>query len=328
MSKNLSFETFKDLWEPETAKVCPAFAGRTLFTLKYRALALKTPFTQLSDSIDDAAPQWKRFPDGVEVAVVSAQPVASQPKRLVFQPHWIRTTSSVLDRYYVDLGGSFSDYLKKFSAKERYNLLSRVKKFKELSGGEIKWQKYLTVDQMKQFYDLAAKVSKRSWHEKSGGPGFAKTIPRESTLTLVKEGRARGYALFDQELPVAYIYCRDFNDEILIHTYTSYDEDYRRHAPGMVLNYLMLESLFAEGKYRYLDFSLGILSYKTFFATHSKSCVEVLYFKRTIKNSVLLTTLALLTNLSVIGGRLLDRIKLKQRLKRWFMGQHARPGQV
>ncbi|MGH9468882.1 MAG: GNAT family N-acetyltransferase [Terriglobia bacterium] len=316
------------LWEAETAAVRPMFAGRPLFEIKYRGVALTTPFTELSTNMDEAAPRWENSPKDVEVAVISAQPVDCQPKRLVFQPAWIRVVSSVLDRYYIDLSGTFDEYLKKFSAKERYNLLSRVKRFKELSGGELKWGEYLGAAAMSEFYDVAAGVSRKSWHEINGGPGFSGTIPRQQALALAGEARARGYALFQHDSAVAFIYCRAFNTQMLVHTYTSYEEEFRRYAPGMVLNYLMLERLFAEGKYKYLDFSLGVLPYKAFFATHSKPCVEVLYFRRTIRNATLLAAQAALASLSVAGGQWIDKVKLKRRLKALLMGEHARPGQV
>lgn len=321
-------KTIDGVWEPEATYLRATFAGRPVFEMKLRGLALTTPFIELSTDLDESAPRWQRFPEGVDVAVISAQPVSSPPKRLVFAASWIRVASSVLERYYVDLRGSFADYLKKFSAKERYNLLSRVKKFKELSGSEIIWREYIGTEAMGEFYGLATRVSGKSWHELNGGRGFSGTIPREQALALAGEGRARGYAIFQKDLPVAFIYCRSFDPKVLVHTYTSYEEEFRRHAPGMVLNYLMLERLFEEGKYKYLDFSLGVLPYKAFLATHSKSCVEVMYFRRTAKHAALLAAASVLDRVSVGGGRWMEKLKLKKKLKALLMGEHARPGQV
>ncbi|MGH9344897.1 MAG: GNAT family N-acetyltransferase [Terriglobia bacterium] len=315
------------LWEPATEALYVSFAGRPLKTIEFAALVLTTPFTRLSTRLEETAPEWEEFPAGVEVAVVPAQPVDGDPPPLTFLSGSIRSVSSILNRYYVDLHGSFSDYLEKFNSKERHNLLRRVKKFAEFSGGETDKREFHSPEGMREFYRFAAGVSKNSWHEQNGGRSFEATFPLEKTLAEAAHGDARGYMLFHNRQPVAYIFCRA-NREHIVHTHTAYDESYKSHAPGIVLNYLMLESLYAEGKYSFLDFGHGVLAYKDLLSTHHIPCVTVRYFKRTARNTLIVTTDYMLIALSTRGGRLLHNLGIKRAFKKLFMGATARPGQV
>lgn len=317
------------LWEPATEALYLYFAGRPLKTIEFPALVLTTPFTRLSTNLEETAPRWKAFPSGVEVAVAPAQPVDApgagplNHPSLSFQAGFIRSVSSVLNRYYVDLRGTFDGYLEKFNSKERHNIQRRVKKLGEASGGKPDVREFHSPDELREFYRLAAGVSKNSWHEQNGGRSFEQIFPLEKSMAEA----ARGYMLFQNQQPMAYIFCRD-NHEMLLHSHTAYDEAFKNLSPGMALNFLMLESLFAEQKYSFLDFGQGVLAYKEFFATHHIPCVTVRYFRRTLRNTLILSTDAALTSVSTGGGRLLKAMGVKRALKKLVMGSTARPGQV
>lgn len=319
------------IWEPATEALYLYFAGRPLKTVEFPALVLTTPYTRLSTKLEETAPRWKKFPPGVEAAVTPAQPVdplgsGAKPldhPSLSFQAGFIRSVSSVLNRYYVDLRGTFSGYLEKFNSKERHNVQRRVKKLAEASGGKPDFREFHSPGELGEFYRLAAGISRNSWHEQNGGRSFEQIFPLEKSVAEA----ARGYMLFQKQQPVAYIFCRD-NREMLLHSHTAYDEAFKSLSPGMALNILMLESLFAEQKYSFLDFGQGVLAYKEFFATHHMPCVTVRYFRRTLRNTVILSTDAALTAVSTGGGRLLKAMGAKRALKKLVMGTTARPGQV
>jgi hypothetical protein len=300
--------------------------GRDLGALQIPALTLNVPFTHLSTNLEDAAPPWETLPPGIEAAVVAAQPVEHEPPRLALRPGIIRYVGACTNRYSVNLGGTFADYMKKFSAKSRHNLNRTVRKFAEFSGGQIQWRDFRSGGEMKEFRRLANQISEKSWGAEVGGHGFAGRVPEAKLQELTARGLARGYVLFHEERPVAYVFCRE-QYENLLYEHIAYDLDYAKWSPGSVLLYLILERLFAEQEYRYLDLGEGTLWYKSFFATDSVRCVRMIYFRRTLRNLAIASTHDAFSVISVAAGKLLARIGLKQRIRQAMMGKMRRPGQ-
>jgi CelD/BcsL family acetyltransferase involved in cellulose biosynthesis len=179
---------------------------------------------------------------------------------------------------------------------------------------------------MKEFYRYASQVSSNSWKEEIGGPGFGGTVGEAAALNLAKAGLARGYVLFHEQKPVAYVFCRS-NHEHLIYKHIGYHREYRKWSPGTVLLYLMLERLFVEQKYEFLDLGEGTLGYKSFFSTHGIRCVRVIYFRRSLRNFIIVFAHAGLTEGSIAAGKILARLKVKHAIKRTLMGKLYRPAQ-
>jgi hypothetical protein len=223
-------------------------------------------------------------------------------------------------------GGEFEDYLKKFNAKQRYNLTRETRKFAELSGGRIDCRTFRSPDELREFYRHASHISANSWKEEIGGRGFSGSIPESETLALAETGRARGYVLFHDQRPVAFVFCQA-NCEHLIYKYIGYHREYARWSPGTVLLCLILKRLFAEHDFEYLDLGEGTLGYKSFFSSCSVRCVRVIYFRRTLRNVAILSAHHALCVISVAAGKLLARIGLKRAIKRTVMGRLRRPGQ-
>jgi len=258
--------------------------------------------------------------------VIPAQPVGAEPKRVEFLAHSIRYGASYSDHYFIDLRGSFTEYLSKLSQNSRHNLRRRARRFSEFSGGRIRWARYCSIEEVSEFYRLATAISSRSWGKAVGGPGFSGTFSEERLRSLAEQDRSRGYVLFDSERPIAFAYC-EIHDEDVAYLKIGYDQDYSKWSPGTVLFYLLLESLFAEAKYRCFDFKEGELWYKRTLATGSKRCVRIIYFRRNIPNLALVATHWSLGALSRAAGKVLGALRLKQGIKRAMMGKLCRPGQ-
>jgi hypothetical protein len=300
--------------------------GRNLVSLPLRAVTLCTPFSELTDDTKATEPSWESIPPHVQAAVVPAQPLAADPGRVRFLPRSIRYSASYSDHYFVDLSGTFNQYLNKLSQNSRHNLRRRVRRFVEFSGGQIKWGRYRSIEEVGEFYRLAAAVSDRSWAQAAGGPGFSGTLGKERMREVAGEGRARGYVLFDAERPVSFAYC-EIRDDDVAYVKIGYDQGYSQWSPGTVLYYLLLESLFAEGRFRCFDFQEGELWYKRALATGSKRCARIIYFRRALRSFALVTAHCLLGAASRGAGRVLGPMSLKRRIKRAMMGKLRRPGQ-
>lgn len=315
------------LWEPATEALYMSLAGRTLKTLEFPALVLTTPFTRLHLGIEETAPPWKDLPSDIAVAVIPALPAETKPPVLVKLPHFIRYIPKYGERYFVDLSGSFEDYLAKLGQNARHNLRRRIKRFTEFSGGEIRWREFRLPEEMQAFHAFAGEVASKSWQKRTGGRLFPQVYSVEHLVALASAGRVRAYVLFHEDRPIAFSYCVG-QHENLVYTMIGYDEAYGQWSPGNVLYYLFMKSLFEENRFRYLDFTDGILAYKDFIKTDSIPCARVLYFKRTLRNYFIVATDLFLVRISTGAGRLLKLLGLKTKLKKLVLGKEARPGQV
>ena len=301
--------------------------GHDIGTLALRAHTLTTPFTKLSSNLAVNQPAWDALPRETQAVVIRAQPVGTGLSRLAFPPGSIRYVASCTERYFVALDGSFHDYLQKFRAKARHNLKRTVHKFGDLSNGDIRCLQMCSPAEMGQFREFAIRISRNTWQERVGGPGFPRSEEFGMRIAdLAVKGLARGVVLFHRDRPVSYAFCRA-QDDCLLYARTAYDEAYAAWSPGRVLLYLLLERLFEEGKYRYLDFGEGTLPYKQFFSTGHSRCARIIYFRRNSRNVAVVMGHWSLTTLSRCGGRVLEFLGLGDQVKSLTMGKMRRPGQ-
>jgi hypothetical protein len=288
--------------------------GFCLAEVNVPGVTLDIPFTKLTTKIADTLPPWGEFSSDVEVAVVSGQPIDKDLPRLVFQENSIRYVTVNENRYYVDLSGTFAAYLKKFSSKSRANLRKSVRKFTDFCGGHIRFQEFHAAREMAEFFQFASEVSRKTYQERIG-QGLPRSDKfRERVVSLANSDAVRGYILFHAERPIAYIFC-DAQDENLIYEHLGYDPEFREWSPGRVLLYLMLERLFAEQRFRFLDFGGTEHEYKKFFSTASIRCARIHYFRRTWRNLLLVLSHCLVIRISTLGGELLRLLRLKDSAK-------------
>src|SRR5512139_3024605 len=101
---------------------------------------------------------------------------------------------------------------------------------------------------------------------------------------LAEAGQVRAYLLFDNDRPVAYLYC-PASKGVLLYQYLGYDPEYSSWSVGTILQWLALEQLFGERTYELFDFTEGQSDQKRQFSTHSVRCANVYFLRRTLVNS-------------------------------------------
>lgn len=314
-------------WERGVEELRFFVGGREVGSVSLNALVLTTPFTHLSTNLEESAPSSTTLPAELDAFVIPAQPVgAFSPSGLLFSPDWIRYVGPPTNRYSIDLRGTFAGYMKKFGAKSRYNLMRSVKKFSELSGGQICFREFTCEQQMQEFYRLADEIARHSWGARRGQSSFGDRLTLPELSRLARKEMARGFVLLHGDRPIAYVVCRAF-DQHLLYEFVAYDQRYAKWSPGSVLLYLLLERLFAERRFQRLDLGEGTLGYKSFFATDSTRCARVMYFRRSLHNIALVSAHYGISSASVAAGRVLRAVGMKQKLKRLMMGKLRRPGQ-
>lgn len=305
-------------WVKQTSLFTARLGEMKIFSWRLTGYVLKTHFTQLPPcpELPSALAEW--FEQSVDVAVMRSHPIKAPLPRVSLLPEAIRYVPASYQRYWVEIEGTFDTYLKKFSAKSRNTLMRKIKKFAEFSGGEIDWREYQQPEEMLEFHQLALTVSQKTYQERLLDCGLpAGKDFQDEIIALATVGKARGYILFHQQCPIAYIFC-PVHEGIAIYEYVGHDPEYQRWSPGTILQYFVLQSLFAAGDAKIFDFTEGEGAHKAFFSTHSQYCADIYYFRRTINNLLKVLLHAGSDSLSRGIVTFLDKLGVKAAVKKMF----------
>jgi hypothetical protein len=266
------------------------------------------------------APDELELPRGLDGRVVAyvvmSQPVPGPLPKVSLHKGTIRFAPHQYAHQLVRFDGSFDDYLKQqFSGQARNGLKRKIRKYCDHAKDQNPWREYRSPDEVRQFYQLARQISARTYQEKL----LHKGLPdgeEGKWAELARVGIGRGYLLFDQAKPVAYM-TGELRNGVLLNDYQGFDPDYRNLSPGVVLQYFALQKIYGEPDgTRYWDFGEGEGTHKAFFANASLQCADVFHFPPTARALALFASQAGLHLASRGIVRLLDHYGLKERVKR------------
>ena len=290
------------------------------WTLASVAMRLQVVSVRLGEAEVAATPRLPVAPlqAGSEGYLIRALPL--QPAQPALRPvgSFLCYVMHQYNHCYIDMHQSFDDYKAKFSSKTRSTITRKVKKWAEFCGGEPTWRSFRTPGEMAQFHPLARTVSTRTYQERLLDAG----LPEDSEFIAgmrhaAEQDRARGYILFKSDRPVSYLYC-PIEEGTVVYAYLGYDPEYLKHSVGTVLQWLALEQLFAEARFRHFDFTEGESDHKRLFATHVVPSANVMFLRRTWRNRMLLAVHSGF-NRAVAGlGAALSRWGLRARLRQWL----------
>lgn len=280
-----------------------------LYTQQWGLPDLETPVA------DPSPPQPSTYA-GTQGYMMRALPVAGTLPEIQSVGAFVRYVVAQYRRFYIDMSGDFSAYRQKFSPKTRSTISRKLKKFAEYSGGEIDWRVYKTVDELAAFLPLARTVSQQSYQERLLDCGLpADAGFRDSLLALAAKDEVRAFLLLHEGRPVSYLLC-PVRENVLIYDYLGYDQSYREWSVGTVLQWLALEHLFAERRFRYFDFTEGESDHKRLFATHDVQCANLMFLRDSLSNRLTIRAHRNLNRFSAAMGRLLDRWNVRPRVRR------------
>jgi CelD/BcsL family acetyltransferase involved in cellulose biosynthesis len=272
--------------------------------------------------VDETAPASALTPpideliDGSEGFVVRGLPLQQEMQVLTRSGDFFCYIPSQYQHCYIDLCQSFDEYQKKFSSKTRSTINRKIRKYAEHCGGTIPWKSYKNAADMREFFRQARVVSKSSYQERlldAGLPDSEEFI-REAEA-LAGADRLRTYLLFDGERPVAYLYC-PITDGVLSYSYLGYDPEYMDKSVGLVLQWLAVQELFSEGRFRYFDFTEGQSDHKRLFSTHQRQCGNVFMVRRSLRNGAIIYSHMATDRFSRWLGETLERLGVKAKIKR------------
>ncbi len=303
-------------WQSRTVPLKFQVGDWTLFSVPLQLQVTSVELLDETPPVADPQPPAADLPTGCRGFLIRGLPVAAALPKLVGSGRFLRYAPLQYDHCYIDLQGSFEDYRAKFSSKTRSTITRKVKKFAEHCGGEIRWRTYKNPDEVREFLALARQVSALSYQERLLGVGIPDSAAfAEQAEALAREDRLRAYLLFHGERPVAYLYC-PVNDGVLVYAYLGYDPGFMQWSVGTILQWLALEQIFAEGRFRLFDFTEGQSDHKRLFSTHQRHCAHVFFVRRTVWTRLLLTAHDGLDRGSALLGRSLERWGWKARIKR------------
>jgi CelD/BcsL family acetyltransferase involved in cellulose biosynthesis len=302
-------------WEPGPYVLTYRIGEIAVFRKQFRALTLRTHFFDLTDDPAEPPPPFDRFQTGIEAIVTRSHPVPGPLPVLTARDDVLRYVVALYTRYYTDLAGDFDGYLGKFSAKSRGTLRRKVKRFIEL-GGDCEMRAYSRPDEMEQFHGRARAVSALTYQERLLDAGIpAEPEFLEELISLAASDSVRAYVLFLHGTAIAYLCCLS-NNRVLLYSYLGYDPKHAELSPGTVLQYLAFQSLFAEQRFRALDFTEGQGEHKKFFATHQTLCADICYFPDSVSTQFWIGLHRAFDRTSVAAAAMLAKVGLKARLKR------------
>ncbi len=256
--------------------------------------------------------------DGSQGFLIRGLPVAAKLPSISLTGDYLCYVPLRYVHYYIDFHQPFETYQKKFSSKTRSTIQRKIKKYEKHCGGYIPWKTYKSQSEMRDFFRLARAVSKKTYQERllnAGIPDSEDFILQAESLAA--EQRLRAYILFDGEKPVSYLYC-PVQDDVLIYAYLGYDPDYMHLSVGTILQWLAIEQMFSEARFRYFDFTEGESEHKRLFATHQRRCANVYMIKRSPRNTAVVLGHLFMERFSKCIGTALDRLGLKAKIKRWI----------
>lgn len=222
--------------------------------------------------------------------------------------------------HYVEIAGSFDDYLKRFSAKSRQNLSRSVRRFLERDPQHNGCEIYTAAADMARFQAEAAAISQQTYQARmldAGLPADAEFL--QGMVAAAERGGARGYLLRDGGRAIAFAWCRQKGDNLIYDT-IGYLPECANLSPGTVLLYLILQDVFGSDRYAILDFGPGDAQYKSMFATHQQMFQDVYLLRHTPRHRWLLGLHYQLGKISADVGAFLERHGLKKHIRRMIRG--------
>lgn len=190
-------------------------------------------------------------------------------------------------RHYIDMSGTYQDYLARFSAKTRSTFRRKSRKLAK-EAGEYTISEHRTPQQIRQFLDAALPLSARTYQARLLDAGLPDSLDaRRTMLDAAEDGRMRCYLLTIDARPIAYL-SLPIAGRTLVYAHLGYDPEFARLSPGTVLQLEALERLFAEQRFAYFDFTEGEGAHKAMFGTSHAECSSFVLLDPTLANRALL----------------------------------------
>jgi hypothetical protein len=214
----------------------------------------------------------------------------------------------------LQLGESFEGYMQKFSPKHRNTIRRKIKKLGESPFGQMRLVRYESPDQVPEFLDQAIEVSRKTYQWKIHQRGLSATETVRRRLSFAAEhGWMRCYLLFCGEKPYAFLTGYQHEGCFLLDE-IGHDPALSKYSAGTVLQYMVVEDLFAHNRPIMWDLQ-DYGHYKGTLSTDSFDQGKIFLFKPGSYSHLVISGDRLFRSITGTTSRLLDRLKLKNKVK-------------
>ena len=285
-------------------------------TMRFKVLACEVGLG--NEGSDMSLPPDKVLESDMSGYAIRGLPVTTARPLLEARDGYYIYTPKTFLRHYINMRQSFEDYTKGFRSKTRSTIRRKIRKFSEASGGSIDFRAYRSANEIEEFYRFARKVSADTYQERLLDAGLP---DNQEYFTQLRNSAAndgvRGFVLFYEDRPISYLLLRIVED-MLLYDYLGYDPEYAKWSAGTVLHWLAIEDLFAEQRYRLLDFTEGDGEHKRRFGTDHITCANVFCLKKKPSTYFMLHLHAGLDRFAAFSGELLTRLGLRSKIRKWL----------
>lgn len=263
------------------------------FTVGSRRLAaFERQLETLSFTLEDAL--TKRLPramagnpasDGLRVL---SAPISMIDAITAQYPDHLLGARETYRRHFIDMRGTYDDYLRMFSGKTRSTLRRKHRKMAKACGGELDIRSYRGSDGMTEFLGHALPLSRKTYQARLLDAGLPDDAASKADMRArAAADRVRAFLLFLDGEAIAYLYL-PVEGSTLVYAHLGYDPSHAALSPGTVLQMAALEELFAEQRFNHFDFTEGDGAHKQLFATGHVRCASFLLLENSWSNRALL----------------------------------------
>lgn len=252
---------------------------------------LDTASFTLADLLEGKAERLHGIEIGCEGVRVLSAPESAIPRIRKQLPGYRLGGWQAFPRYYIEMAGSFEDYLARFSGKTRSTMRRKRKRIAEMGGDRLDIEEFRTAEDMDRFVAEAVPLSRRTYQARLLDAGLPEGDAAIAEMrALARQDRLRAYLLRIEGKAVSYLYL-PIDGETVVYAHLGYDPDFAQLSPGTVLQLEALERLFAEERFRYFDFTEGEGAHKALFATGSVQACSFYLLRPSLANRLLLGAL-------------------------------------
>ena len=227
-------------------------------------------------------------------------------------------TRHVQETFLVELPGSYEAYLAGLSAKTRQTLGRKMRKMRRACGGRLEARCFRSEQDVAILHEHLHRVWAGSWH---GGLGRQRPPDLGFLRGVAARGWLRAYVLLANGEPAASVLGYQYGDKFLDEA-PAFDERWRGQSPGAVLNYLLLEDLFAANPPHLVDFGFGYNQYKATLGTTGEERGE-LWLPASARGRGLVAAVKVCDGLYRAGKKVLGRSSVVRRMKAAAQGRRS-----
>jgi CelD/BcsL family acetyltransferase involved in cellulose biosynthesis len=230
---------------------------------------------------------------------------------------------SLATHYVIDLPSNYANYFQQLSQKTRTNIRRGARELDaRLGGWEVRT--FTAPEQIPELVQFVESIVTKTFHYHLLRQDLTMSNYQfvHNLTSYARQGWLRGYVLVRGRRAVAYsigyVVNKNYQYELI-----GYDPTFAHASPGIVLLAYIIEDLIGAGIVDVLDFGAGEAGYKRLFGNRSYEEGAALICRRTLYASSAATAERVFAQLSALGTRIVRRVGLNIRLKKFLRGKRG-----